>query len=216
MENLFVIGDVHACYNTYKSILSTIDFENTLLIQVGDLIDRGNFPIETLDESIKIEEACGALFLMGNHEAEFIKHIETGHNPNWLKQGGEETIRAMKESAKGINYYYNWILKRPRLFENEQVMITHAGVSGFDDAMNIASKNGILWYRGELKNIGKLQIHGHTPIREGSALYNNQSNSWNIDTGACYGNRLSGVKIELENMHTTIIDIITQKEDIIV
>ena len=216
MENLFVIGDVHACYHTFKSVLNTVDFENTLLVQVGDLIDRGNVPIETLEESIRLEEEYGAVFLMGNHEAEFIKHIETGYNPNWLKQGGEETIRAMTASAKGINYYYNWILKRPRLFENEQVLITHAGVSGFDDAMNIASKNGILWYRGELKNIGKLQVHGHTPIRENGALYNDLSNSWNIDTASCYGNRLSGLKIELKNMNTSIIEVKTHKEDIIV
>lgn len=213
-EKIIVIGDVHACFHTFNNLLEKIDLSTYKIIQVGDLIDRGNFPVEILDRAIELENTSNAVFLLGNHEHEFIKYMEQGTNPNWYKQGGEATVNSLKNSAKGINYYYNWILKRPLYFETEQVFISHAGVSPFDDAMNLASKNGILWYRGELKNLAKLQIHGHTPIHEGTAVYTTQSNSWNIDTAACYGNKLTAIKINLEDKDYELITELTNKKDI--
>lgn len=52
---------------------------------------------------------------------------------------------------------------------------------------------GILWNRKELKNIGKLQIIGHTPHELQSPLINTISNSLNIDSGCCYGRGLTGI-----------------------
>ncbi len=213
-QKIIVIGDVHACVNTFNLLLEKIDCNDCKIIQVGDLIDRGIFPVEILERAIELEKELNAVFLMGNHEHELIKYMEQGTNPNWLKQGGDATIKALKNSVKGINYYYNWILKRPLFFETEQVFVSHAGISPFDDAMNLASKNGILWYRGELKKIAKMQIHGHTPIYEGTAVYTPQSNSWNIDTAACYGKNLTAIQIHLEDLGCELITEPTDKKDI--
>ena len=213
-QKVAIIGDVHGCFYTFKELLSKIDLSLFQLIQVGDLIDRGNYNVAVLDLSIELEEKYGAIFLMGNHELEFIKHIELGNNLNWLKQGGLDTMNALKNSPKGVNYYYNWIIKRPLLFENSNVFISHAGYSGLADAMQIASKNGLLWYRGELKNMDKLQVHGHTPIRTSAAQYNSISNSWNIDTAACYGNTLSMLQYNFETKEQLIISVQTNKKDI--
>lgn len=197
MKNkILVIGDVHACYYTFKQLIETIDLNEYQLIQVGDIIDRGNYPIEMLELAIQLETEYGAFFLLGNHELECIKHIENGVNENWLRQGGRETMEALQASTKGLTYYYNWMKLRPHFFEHTNIFVSHAGISDQEETMNIYSSKGLLWYRGPLKPIGKLQIHGHTPIRIGDAQYTHYSNSWNIDTAACYGNKLSALSYD--------------------
>lgn len=190
-KDFAIIGDVHACYYTFKALLKKIDLQKSSIVQVGDLIDRGNHPVKLLDKAIKMEQEQNAIFLLGNHEYEFIKYIERGYNDNWLRQGGKETIDQLEQSDKGLRYYYEWIKKRPIYFENRQIFVSHAGICDDDSALDINSNKGILWTRSPLKKINKLQVHGHTPIRFGSALYNKSSNSWNIDTAACYGNSLT-------------------------
>ncbi|WP_077362302.1 metallophosphoesterase [Fictibacillus arsenicus] len=40
--DFFVIGDVHGCYHTFKNMINKYwNKENEMLIQLGDLIDRG-------------------------------------------------------------------------------------------------------------------------------------------------------------------------------
>lgn len=194
-----VLGDIHACYYTLYHLLKQVRNEMYMLIQVGDLIDRGAHTIEVLDWAIQNEVLHNAVFLMGNHEWEFIRYVESGSNPMWLKQGGEQTIRHLENSHKGIQYYYNWIKLRPLFFEDEQLLVSHAGISHSEAAYLPNDKNGLLWNRGELKNCGKLQVHGHTPQLSTPALYTQASNSWNIDTGACYGHGLSALFINATN-----------------
>jgi len=53
-----------------------------------------------------------------------------------------------------------------------------------------------LWNRGQLKNIGKLQIIGHTPCESGNAEFNRISSTLNIDTGVYRPVGLTAVKEE--------------------
>lgn len=48
---LYAVGDIHGCYNLLMSRLKEIgfDFENDLLIAVGDLVDRGTQNIECIE-----------------------------------------------------------------------------------------------------------------------------------------------------------------------
>ncbi len=47
--NLLIIGDIHGCFNTFKTLLDKHwKSDAEILIQLGDLIDRGNFSAETL------------------------------------------------------------------------------------------------------------------------------------------------------------------------
>ncbi|MDE9571066.1 metallophosphoesterase, partial [Xenorhabdus bovienii] len=50
-QRIFVVGDLHGCYQLLMDRLQQIDFdyENDLLISVGDLIDRGDRNVECLD-----------------------------------------------------------------------------------------------------------------------------------------------------------------------
>jgi serine/threonine protein phosphatase 1 len=69
-------------------------------------------------------------------------------------------------------------------------------LSGLDDIVNsnINIEEGILWTRGTLLNIGKLQVVGHSIKKE--IIYVEKSNAVYIDTGACLGNKLSAVIVD--------------------
>lgn len=48
--NIFVVGDIHSCYSLLMQKLGehNFDFDNNLLISVGDLIDKGPENIDCL------------------------------------------------------------------------------------------------------------------------------------------------------------------------
>ena len=212
--NLFVIGDVHGCYETFLKMIEYWDKETEILIQLGDLIDRGNSSPEVvkLVRQLKEEYLDRAVFIKGNHEYEMIEHITNPPNNNWLKQGGSETLHQYLATGQDIQDDVKWLQTMPLFWGNDHVFISHAGISELaSNPFNETSEHGILWNRGQLKNIQKLQIIGHTP--SDSPIYNAQSNSWNIDTAAVFGNQLTGVKLKQTGEIIEWINIKTDKRD---
>ncbi len=216
--NILAVGDVHGCFNTFRNLLDRYwNRHEKLLIQVGDLIDRGNFSPQTLLYAVELSKhKKNAVFLKGNHEYELLKHFFNGPNDNWLRQGGDITLKQFYEA--GINFYdhSDWLANLPLKWENENVLITHAGISAdIIDPYNEAAKNGVLWNRTPLKNTGKVQIIGHTPLRKSNPEFTEASNSWNIDTGAYLNFGLSALKISEKGKVLDIINELTFKYDII-
>src|SRR5688572_22553093 len=76
----FVLGDIHGEYDYLIDVLkkSNFDYENDLLIQIGDIVDRGPEPFKCVDELLKIKNS---VFLAGNHDAHFMHWVETGEHP---------------------------------------------------------------------------------------------------------------------------------------
>lgn len=210
--NYFVIGDIHGCYYTFENMLKKNWNKNQeVIIQVGDLIDRGkNSPqMVQLARKLSDEYPKQIVFLKGNHEFEIIDHFLNEPNTNWLTQCGEETLRQYRVLGRDCPSDVEWFQKRPLFWENDDLFISHAGIS--EQTQNPFSETdpfGILWNRSRLKNINKVQIIGHTPCDE--PTYDAHSNSWNIDTGAAYTGYLTGVKIK-ENGE--IIEFIREETD---
>ena len=73
----WVVGDVHGCFQTLRHALHAIDFEHgrDRLFSVGDLTDRGPYSIEALEW---IENERFEAVVMGNHEAEMFRLLQTG------------------------------------------------------------------------------------------------------------------------------------------
>jgi serine/threonine protein phosphatase 1 len=63
---LWAVGDIHGCYNLLMTRLKEIgfDFENDLLVAVGDLVDRG---IQN-EECISLIDKLWFTSVKGNHE----------------------------------------------------------------------------------------------------------------------------------------------------
>lgn len=86
--NLYTVGDIHGCYNLLMTRLNEIgfDFDNDLLVAVGDLVDRGT-------QNIQCVELLGMPWftsVRGNHEDLCIGGL---HNESYkrchIANGGE-------------------------------------------------------------------------------------------------------------------------------
>lgn len=213
----FIIGDVHGCLYTYLQLLDHWDPKSEKLIQLGDLVDRGNHSPSVLELAFQLKKNFGqqVQFLMGNHEHMMIKYMRgEDKQKNWLFNGGQQTLHQFEILDFDPDNYATWLSALPLFWENEYLKISHAGFSGLGNAEDPNNPNGLLWNRKPLINIHKIQVIGHTPQWDGKPKYNPDSNSWNIDTGAYGGVCLTGIKFEENGKFLKTISIPTDKRDI--
>ncbi|MBM6617941.1 metallophosphoesterase family protein [Bacillus suaedaesalsae] len=194
----FIIGDIHGCFHTFKNMLEKHwNHNEEILIQLGDLIDRGKKSPQMVEYARELHGNFSekVFFLRGNHEFEMIEHFTKEPNHNWLRQCGEETLRQYEVANRDCESDVKWMKDLPLFWENDYLFISHAGIAEeASDPFLEDDEYSVIWNRSRLKNIGKLQIIGHTPCRNPS--YDENSNSWNIDTAAAYSGYLTGVKID--------------------
>ncbi|MBC8082444.1 MAG: serine/threonine protein phosphatase [Hymenobacter sp.] len=194
--NIFVIGDVHGCYHTFRELLRHWQPEQELLVQTGDLVDRGRFVPECVGLAMELETRFPdrTVFLKGNHEACMLTHYGLrGPYPAWLEWGGRATVQQYAGRPALLSAHLHWLARRPLLWENTHLLISHAGIADTPDPLDEDHPDGILWRRGPLLNVGKRQVVGHTPTSHGEPTYNVESNVFNVDTGACFGQTLTGI-----------------------
>ncbi|GIO04530.1 serine/threonine protein phosphatase [Brevibacillus reuszeri] len=212
--NLFVVGDVHACLHTFQELLNRYwNPETEVLIQLGDLVDRGSDTPGSLQFAKKLWQQYSphVVFLKGNHEYEFNQHIENGPNQYWLPQCGYETLAQLQDAKMDVQEVAAWIKSLPLIWENEHILISHAGISAqTDDPLCEDNPLGVLWNRTPLANIQKLQVIGHTPCKSGHPEYSEVSHSWNIDTAAYQNIALSALRLSTTGH---VLEIVQQTVD---
>lgn len=96
---LYAVGDIHGCYNLLMSRLSDIgfDFENDLLVAVGDLVDRGTQNIEC----VELLSKPWFTSVRGNHEDlcigglhdESYKRCHVANGGEWFYMLDEQEMR---------------------------------------------------------------------------------------------------------------------------
>lgn len=217
-DRLFIIGDVHGCYHSFLELLSSWDPEKELLIQVGDLIDRGNYSPEclVLAKDISEKHPGRAVFLKGNHEQLMIDYLMGKDREDiWLLNGGTGTLKQF-ESLVGQTpeNWLPWLEEMPLKWENKHVIISHAGIAFIPDPYDLHHPNGVLWNREPLRNVGKLQVIGHTPQTKGRATFHKSPPHWKIDTGAYRNMALTGLKLYFNGDFIQEINIPTLQADL--
>lgn len=213
--NYFIIGDIHGCYYTFCQLLGHWDSAKETLILVGDLIDRGKHSAKVLQLCKELSEGEDqVVILKGNHEAELIQYVLEGSNDNWTSQGGDLTLLNFDQEKLLIQDYMSWLQALPLQFETPYFSVTHAGITATADPFLEEHEDSVLWNRKPLQNIGKVQVHGHTPLLAFSAQYTSESNAWNIDTGAFYGYGLTGIKITNKSQEGIPLSVPTDPRDI--
>jgi len=216
--NILIVGDVHGCYYTWQQVLRHWRPAQELLIQVGDLVDRGNFSPAVVASAISLQHhhPQTVFFLKGNHEASLWQHCgPDGPYPPWLEWGGRGTLYQYRlHPATTLRTHAAWLSQRPLCWENEYLFVSHAGLANTDQPFNENNPDGLLWRRGPLRNIGRRQVVGHTPTPDGIPVFDEASNAFYLDTGAYAGNGLTALRFSPTGELLDTITIPTHPDDI--
>jgi serine/threonine protein phosphatase 1 len=221
---LYAVGDIHGRADLLDDMLRRIDgdrrasapVERLTLVFLGDYVDRGS------DSRAVVERLLGGLpkgfetyFLKGNHEAMLLDFLQEPRRlEHWLMNGGEATMRsygvdteclwrlgaaaeAWRDAfAKCLPEAHLEFLKSLKLSVSfGDYLFVHAGVK---PGVPLAAQReeDLIWIRGAFLNcaepFGKIVVHGHTP---GKAPVR-RANRIGIDTGACFTNRLTALKLK--------------------
>ena len=213
--NIFVVGDVHGCFYTFRNLLQKYwDAKNDLLIQVGDLIDRGNYSPQTIKLCRELEINYRAVFLKGNHEFMAINYFNGNGFEKWYKKHGKSLLWQYQLEEQNFETDINWMKQMPLNWENEHVFISHAGISHSENFMDENDSQGILWNKTSLKKLNKVQVIGHTPHENQKPVFLQEYNTCNVDTGAYLGNCLSALKLDSKGNFIDFFSISTSSKDI--
>ena len=215
--NFFVIADVHGCLHTLRELLTHWRPAEERLVQLGDLVDRGNFSPETvaLCRQLSLDFPDQTVFLQGNHDWGMAEHLgPAGPYKSWLSWGGKGTLHQYQRHRSWLAPHAAWLAARPLFWENEHVLFSHAGFAEVLDPLDPNSFEGVLWCREPLRNTGQRQVVGHTPTPDGQLRIDDAANAIYLDTGAVFGRCLTGLRLsETGEVRETVV-VATHPEDV--
>ena len=200
-EQIYIIGDVHGCFNTLLELIKQFpNKEKSQICFVGDVIDRGLFSCDVVELIMQNDYKM----VMGNHERRLLSNkLEFLNNKvpfdrSWFfGNGGEATYRSyFGQSMKFKQRHIDFLEQRPVYLEfkdyktqnGEHLVVSHSAVGNMWELRNdkYASeefKRHLLSGRGdEMQISGIFNVYGHTPVRE-IKFY---KNSTDIDTGCVF------------------------------
>ena len=211
--NYFIVGDVHGCLHTFQKIVERWDAQTQRLIQVGDLVDRGNFIMETVAYAREMQMKYPDIvtFVLGNHEDEVLTSLMTGENESWFGPVRSATLTQYAKAKKPIGEDAAWFASLPLYYEDEYVHVSHAGISAH--AEDPYDRDSLIWHRSKLKNIHKTQVYGHTPLFDFIPTYDPGSQSYDIDTACVYGGKLTALVLDEKGIAIDVIQIDVDPRD---
>lgn len=121
----YAIGDVHGCFRTLEALLEELPFdsERDRLWMVGDLVNRGPDSAEVLRWARRTSRELGDRFVsvLGNHEIHLLARA-LGADPR-----RRDTLDCIL-SASDRGELVDWVLHRPLLHREGDVVLVHAGL----------------------------------------------------------------------------------------
>lgn len=210
MIMIYVMSDLHGCFEEYKKGLDLIKFssEDSLYI-LGDCMDRGNKPVELLKD---IKSRKNIYPICGNHDIEalcFIRGLlyqeDSIHShalmtdvDTWLGNGGtvtyhsflelpEEECRELLQYIEELPVYYEIEV------EGERYLLVHGGLEPFVKGKKIEAYSMKQMINSRIQYDKKYFEHrytvtGHTQTPNQKIVRMNQHVA--IDCGCAYGGNL--------------------------
>jgi serine/threonine protein phosphatase 1 len=221
---LYAVGDIHGRVDLLNDVLRKIEVdagatgpvERLRLVFLGDYVDRGPDSRAVVERLLSgPPSGFEAHFLKGNHEAMLLDFLgEPWRLEHWLMNGGEATMRsygvdteslwrfgaapqAWRDAfAKALPETHREFLTSLNLSVSfGDYLFVHAGVKP-GVPLAAQQEEDLIWIRGPFLNcaepFGKIVVHGHTPGKAPVV----RSNRIGIDTGACFTNRLTALKLK--------------------
>ena len=187
---IYVMSDIHGCYEEYLEALRMIDFKDEdQLYVLGDMVDRGEEPIRLLMDMMSRHNVFP---LLGNHEymalsvlrklcVEITQDNVDNHLTeedmmsymNWMENGGNTTIEQFKKLSKEEQEDILEYLEECMLIEEIEVnqntyVLVHAGFVPFDEKKDIFDYqlNELIFQSCDYEKQyfkDKYLVTGHTP-----------------------------------------------------
>jgi len=203
MQKIFVVGDIHGCFDKLCALMDKIPINNTRdqLIFIGDYIDRGPSSFDVVNYLIDFKKRVpGTLFIKGNHEDMLQNYLDGSDRFTYLLNGGQQTMDEYlnrsdnKEPFPIPSEHLEFFNSLQLYYQTDDYIFVHAGLRE-KVPLESQDKMDLLWTRDEFIhsdfNFGKRVIFGHTPFKEPLL----QANKIGIDTGAVYGNLLTCLQL---------------------
>lgn len=216
-SNIWCIGDVHGCADEFSELCSKIMeyHPNSVIIQLGDLIDRG----EHLKGVFDVVKKYDVKLVIGNHELNFI--MENGGYKKCRSRPREKTHAMLSELLPSEQHdILNTIKQSSNLIVCENVdtgenwILSHAPLSNFEsgnfkpNAFNCCSRSTP--YNDKLIHNCFRAVHGHQHWNyvDLNTQLNDNKQTLNIDSGCVYGNSLVALNISKPN---TMLEVKSKK-----
>ena len=187
----YVVSDIHGEYDLFAGLLEKIRLkEDDSLYILGDILDRGPYPIRTL---LKVMEMPNAICLAGNHELMAIECLEflmteiteksieeldekmVDNLLTWQYNGGRTTIQEFcaldrKMQRLVIDFLKGFYIYEEMTVNDRDYLLVHAGLGGFYPGKEIEqySLEELIWSRAEYDIQYYEDIYvvtGHTPTQ---------------------------------------------------
>jgi serine/threonine protein phosphatase 1 len=217
----FVIGDIHGGLKALIQLLNKIEVKDEdKIVFVGDYVDGWSESAQVIQFLIELSQKINCIFIKGNHDVWCEDWLRTDEvNPTWYMHGGKETIDSyegfsFEDKKKHLAFFEDMPLY---YIDDENRLFLHAGFTSMHGVEKEVFSNFFyfdrtLWemaltmdkriekdsviYPSRLKHYNEIYI-GHTPtINFEVGVPMNAMNVWNIDTGAAFFGKLSGINIE--------------------
>lgn len=139
MKNVFVVGDIHGCFDELNELLQHWDKEQDQLVFLGDYIDRGKDSRKVLEFIQTLVQTDGAIALKGNHERMFIDWLNEWQTERFIRNGGKETIYSLlgtdteiderRAIAEAYPQTIHFLKNLPLYYEWGDYLFVHAGIN---------------------------------------------------------------------------------------
>jgi len=219
MSKIFVIGDIHGAYKALIQCLhkANFDYENDILISLGDLCDGWPETKEVIDELLKIKNL---IYIYGNHDLWFKNWLLKGETPQvWLMQGGKATINSYKDNIP--QQHIEFMSKGKFICRMNNKIFVHGGIDLNRD-IDKQNPNFVVWDRTLVEISFNAYLNKKEKVSSYDEIYIGHTPTlhWNVnvplkfcevilmDTGAGWpGGRLTIMNIETkEKFYSDIVD----------
>lgn len=195
---LYIIGDVHGCYKTLRALIRKLpEKENSQIIFVGDLVDRGAESFSVVEFVKNGKYPC----VLGNHEKlmlEYYNCVSANKGEIWMENGGRETIKSYVNNGE-----IRLLKEHLKFFENlpfcleidykdkmgKNLFISHGfGLPFYGETSSKMCWSRLRHHQHKMedyaqKEISIFNVFGHDVQKEGVLLTKNFAG---IDTGCVY------------------------------
>jgi len=223
----YVIGDIHGRYKALIEVLqkANFDYNTDKLIVLGDIVDGGTKTYEVIEELLKINNL---VYVLGNHDEWFIKHISGNWlNEIWIQQGGANTLKSYGAKVNQARFiseqseidlrnmvvpitHQNFLNKGMMFYVEDNMVFVHGGLNPAIPKIESQSNKDLLWDRNIINYAEKNKILNYDKVFIGHTTTQFKDNIMHplkfnnlimMDCGAGWNGKLAIMNIDTEEYY---------------